>query len=182
MTDRNLLPGEYAILGLLLLKPMHGYEMARYFDGDELAEVCPLEQSSLYTYLRNVEARALVRWDEERVGQRPPRKIYELTPAGRELVHRWLGEPVRRIREIRLDLLLKLYFLRQLDPAAEAELLREQVEVCETYIASLAGRSPQSDFQRLVHESKRTAAESTLAWLKAYAFERDVLSRPGRPA
>ena len=36
--DRPLLPGEYAVLGLLALGPRHGYDMARTFAG-ELAAV-----------------------------------------------------------------------------------------------------------------------------------------------
>lgn len=182
MGERRLLPGEYAILGLLLVRPMHGYEMARFFERGDLAAVCPLEQSSLYTYLRNVERRGLVRWAETRVGQRPPRKTCELTPEGRQLVQEWLAAPVSRIREVRLDLLLKLYFLRQLDPAAEAVLVREQVAVCEQYAASLGAGEPASGFRRLVLESKRSAAEATLKWLRAYAAERGAPAAEGAPA
>jgi len=166
-----LLPGEYAVLGLLLSGPRYGYEMARYFDRDDLAEVCPIEQSMLYTYLRNVEARGMVTWTEERVGNRPPRKLFDLTEDGLAEVQAWLRRPVGRIREIRLEFLLKLYFLHRHDPAAERRLLDEQIAVCEAYVARYADQQPQSDFARLVARVKQTAAESTLAWLKAYAWE-----------
>jgi DNA-binding PadR family transcriptional regulator len=167
LSERDLLPPEYAALGLLLLRPMHGYEMARALAGD-LAEVCPVEQSSLYTYLRNLEVRGLVTWSETRVGNRPPRKIFELTAVGRAAVEAWLAEPVARLREVRLDFLLKLYFLHQLDPAAETRLLREQVEVCEAYRERLAGRRPGAGFPALVLTSKLSAAEATLGWLRVY--------------
>ena len=68
MAMRSLLAGEHAVLGLLSFRPMHGYEMARYFDRDDLQEVCPIDQSLLYTYLRNLGERDLVAWSEERVG------------------------------------------------------------------------------------------------------------------
>src|SRR3954451_21390497 len=144
MSDRSLLPGESAVLGLLALRPMHGYEMARYFDRDDLTEVCPLDQSLLYTYIRNVEERGLVTWTEERVGLRPPRKIYALTPTGQAVLDHWLHQPVDRMREVRLEFLLKVYFLAQLDPAAERALLRQQIEVCEEYHARLAARAADS--------------------------------------
>lgn len=150
---------------------MYGYEMARSFDRFELAEVCPIEQSMLYTYLRNVEARELVSWVEERVGNRPPRKLFDLTPAGATAIHAWLRQPVSRIREVRLDFLLKLYFLHKHDPAGERTLLDEQIAVCEMYLARQTGRHEESDFGRLVVRAKQTAAESTLSWLKAYAWE-----------
>jgi len=73
VTERALLPGEYAVLGLLALRPMHGYEMICFLGEQGLDAVCPVEQSTLYTYLRNVESRQFVTWSEDRVGLRPPR-------------------------------------------------------------------------------------------------------------
>ncbi|HMO96336.1 MAG TPA: PadR family transcriptional regulator [Tepidiformaceae bacterium] len=169
MTERELLPGEYAILGLLLEGPMHGYEMARHFEGHELTTACPIEQSSLYTYLRNVEGRELVRWEETRVGARPPRKMYSLTDAGERSVRAWLDSPVMRLREVRLDFLLKLYFLHRLDPDAERELLQVQIDVCRDYLGTLESQPDSTPFLRLVHGSKRSAALATLNWLRSYA-------------
>ena len=151
---------------------MHGYEMARYFDRDDLLEVCPIEQSLLYTYLRNLQERGLVTFEETRVGQRPPRKVFALTDTGREAATVWLHEPVRRLREVRLDLLLKLYFLHQLEPESELYLLREQVEICEAYHARLADRTASATgFDRIVARSRLSAAEATLRWLREYAWE-----------
>lgn len=171
MADRPLLPGEYAVLALLALRPMHGYEMTAFIEEEGLSDVCPVEQSTLYTYLRNVEARGLVTWAEERVGQRPPRKTFEMTPAGRELIHGWLRRPVGRMREVRLELLIKLFFLSRLDPEANRRLLDDQVGVCQDYLAGLDRALPCGAFQRLVLQSKRSAAEATLGWLQTYARE-----------
>jgi DNA-binding PadR family transcriptional regulator len=181
VSERPLLPGEFAVLGLLAIRPMHGYEMARYFDRDDLIEVCPIEQSLLYTYVRNVEERGLVNWTEERVGARPPRKTYALTEAGRLLVNMWLRQPAERMREVRVEFLLKLYFLGRIDPPAEVDLLRRQIDVCDAYAARLAVRVADSDgFQRLVAQSKLSAAEATAKWLRSYAWEREQTSlHPG---
>jgi len=177
--SRPLLPGEYAVLGLLSLRPMHGYDMARHFATGELAEVCPLEQPSLYTYIRNVEARGLVAWREERVGARPPRKLLDLTPAGHEALESWLRAPVTRLREVRMDFLLKLYFLRQSDLAGEAALLDAQITACEGYLAEIEHREPANDFQALVAGSRRSAARATIDWLVAYRdSRREVAARP----
>lgn len=173
MNDRDLLAGEYATLCLLSLRPMHGYEMVAFLGDEGLDAVFPVEQSTLYTYLRNVESRGLVTWAEERVGLRPPRKTYELTPEGRELVHSWLRQPVERMREVRVEFLLKLFFLDVTDRIAMRRLLEEQIGVCEGYLAQFSGRGYGSPFLRLVAQSKRSAAEATLGWLRAYADEID---------
>jgi PadR family transcriptional regulator AphA len=150
---------------------MHGYEMLCYLDDEGLSAVCPVEQSTLYTYLRNVEARGLVEWTEERVGARPPRKTFRLTWAGQDLIEAWLRQPVERMREVRLEFLVKLFFLQRIDPGSHGRLLSQQIAVCEDYLVQLNTREPENDFSRLVVQSKRSAAEATLSWLKQYAYE-----------
>lgn len=171
MADRTLLPGEYAVLGLLRLQPMHGYEMVGFLAGEGLVDVCPVEQGTLYTYLRNLEGRKLVSWSEARVGLRPPRKTYALTDAGRACVEAWLRQPVERMREVRGEFLLKLFFLERTDPAGHRRLVAAQVAACRDYLANLERKNGGTRFSRLVTESKRTAAEATLGWLTAYSAE-----------
>lgn len=166
--DRDLLPGEYTALGLLAHEPTHGYELARRWEASPLVEVLPTEQSVLYGYLRTLERRDLLEWEEVRVGNRPPRRIFSASEVGWEVLRAWLRTPVTRLREVRADLLLKIYVLRLLDPATEARLLARQVEVCEAYLADARTRRDAAEgFERLVWESRTTAAESTLLWLRA---------------
>ncbi|MCK9519167.1 MAG: PadR family transcriptional regulator [Dehalococcoidia bacterium] len=166
--ERRLLPAEHAVLAMLREGPMHGYEMARLFESPELQLICPVEQSSLYTYLRNLEAPGFVTWSERRVGARPPRKMYELTEVGRAEVERWLRTAVERLREVRMDFLLKLFFLRQFDREAELQLIQDQIDVCERYLQSLDAVEVVSEFHMLALDSKRSAAVGTLNWLRTY--------------
>lgn len=172
MAVRGLTVNEFAILALLrLLGPTHGYQMARWFEQD-LAEVCPIEQSALYAYLKNLEQRELVSWREVRLGQHPPRKIFQLTVPGESEVDVWLRKPVERMREVKRDLLLKLYFLHLLEPAHELVLLWAQIDACDAYRARIAGRlNDATGFERLVLRSKIAAANSTADWLRAYQDE-----------
>jgi len=171
MTERPLLPGEYTVLALLALRPMHGYEMAAFIEQEGISDVWPMENSTLYTYLRNVEGWGLVSWSETRVGNRPPRKIFELTPGGQEFIDLWLRRPVTRMREVRAELLLKLFFLEQLDPGARERLLNDQIQACHAYVDQVRGHEPETSFGKLVARSKLSAAEGTLDWLTAYAEE-----------
>jgi len=182
--DRPLLPGEYAVLGLLALEPRHGYDLARVMAGD-LASVCPIEQSLLYAYLRNLEARGLVEWEEVRTGRRPPRKIYAPSEEGWAAFRAWVHLPVERMREVRQDLLLKIYFLRALDPTSVQRLLERQVAVCERYAGrEAAARDAIEGFPRLVAESRLSAANATLSWLRAHLNMPSAprKTRPPRPS
>ena len=176
MTRRELLPGEYAVLAMLKLGPKHGYEMARFMDRDGLPDVTRIEQSLLYANLKNLERRDLIAGCEVRAGAHPPRRVFHLTPPGEVIVDEWLRQPVERLREVRLDFMLKLYFLHRLDPVAERVLLRAQIGACEGYrdrVVEQLARGEPTGFQRLVLGSKASGAIATLEWLRAYEAELD---------
>lgn len=167
MDDRELSLGEYVALGLLAMEPVHGYELARRWASNAVGEVMPAEQSVVYGYLRGLERQALVDWDEVKVGNRPPRRIYALNEDGWVALRGWLRTPVTRMRQVRLDLLLKWYLLEQVDPRAVPGLIAAQVAVCERYVAEANERLQQAEgFSQLVAESRLTAGEATLAWLQ----------------
>jgi len=169
--DRDLLSGEYAALALLRLQPMYGYEMGPYLAGAHLSEVCPIESGMLYTYLRNIAQRGLVSWGEVRVGRRPPRKLYDLTDAGRALIDDWLRTPVGRVEDIRREFLVKLFVLHRIAPDTELDLVSQQASVCQEYVERIPNVSNGDSFLRLVTESKRAAAEATIGWLRDYRRE-----------
>lgn len=177
MKDRALLPGEYALLSVLALEPKHGYELAAFFR-EHLVEVCPIEQSLLYAYIRNVEERGYVTHSESRVGARPPRKVYSLTREGRDLVEAWLRAPVGRMRQVRRELLIKLFVLHRQDPRSELNLLKEQILSCEAYLRRLeVPTDERTDFARLVARAKCSAAEGTIRWLREYLDELEAERR-----
>jgi PadR family transcriptional regulator AphA len=173
--SRELLPGEYAVLGLLAGEPAHGYEVARHWAESALAMVCPVEQATVYAYLQTLEREQLVDWEEQRVGRRPPRRVYTVNEAGWSVLRAWLRAPVQRMREVRLDFLLKLFLLERIDPGASPGLIRDQIAACRHYVHEAESRSAAAEgFELLLWESKRSAGEATLNWLESHR------SRAGR--
>jgi len=78
---------EPALLVLLSEQSAHGYELV-----DRVAELVPGERpelGGLYRVLRALEEDGLVtsEWDAAAPG--PAKRMYELTPAGRELLRAW---------------------------------------------------------------------------------------------
>ncbi|MFA7249733.1 MAG: PadR family transcriptional regulator [Dehalococcoidia bacterium] len=168
----ELSPAQYAILGLLYDQPTHGYGLQRAFAaGGELADVAQIGQPALYAALKELVARALIAGQEEREGARPLRTTYALTPRGEASLLDWLRQPVPRLRQVRLDFLLKVYFARRRGVRVVRALVDAQIRVCHDYLARLEERAAQlspDDFAYLVVESRTTAARSTLDWLHAY--------------
>ena len=170
--DAGLRPAQYAVLGLLREAPSHGYDLQRSFsEGTELGSVVRIEQASLYATLRELASRGLIDGEETREGARPPRTRYTLSSKGARALEAWLGTPVQRLREVRLDFLLKVYFARRDGPERVQLLVDAQIVACHRYLSSLETRaavlSPES-FAYLVNESRSSAARGTLEWLRAY--------------
>ncbi|MGI5222345.1 PadR family transcriptional regulator [Nocardia sp. CA-290969] len=76
---------ELAILGLLLESPMHGYELKKRLTG-LLGAFRAFSYGSLYPTLKRMQADGLIAEEvpEGMVTTRRARRVYQLTPAGRE--------------------------------------------------------------------------------------------------
>lgn len=99
---------DHAILGLLNYEPMTGYDLKKMID-TSIAHFWPAVQSQIYKTLGHLETSGLV--DVEIIPQeaRPPRKVYTITPAGRDELFSWLAEP-QPIAEVRLAWLIQVFF------------------------------------------------------------------------
>lgn len=165
---------DYALLGLLRLGPRHGYELAPYFASDgTLGLVCTLGVSRLYALLHALEELGLVHAESSIVSGGPPRKVFSLTEAGEAAFQHWLDRPIRQLRLIRQDFLLKLYFSRQLPGSVPETLVERQIAASRAVADELASRAEAeapASFAALVYESRLAMARATIAWLEA---ERD---------
>ncbi|MFJ9646495.1 PadR family transcriptional regulator [Streptomyces sp. NPDC101206] len=114
----------HAVLGLLAGGPASGYDLLRTFDVS-LANVWPATQSQLYGELGKLEKSGLVTVAAE--GPRG-RKEYAITPEGRSELHHWLTE-VEPTQVRRSDMLLRVFFLSQLERDEALTYLRRQAEL-----------------------------------------------------
>lgn len=72
---------ELLLLGLLQQEGMHGYQLHDYIDS--YMQTCvDLKKSAAYYLLEKMAKDGYVRRTEEREGNRPPRRVYHLTPTG----------------------------------------------------------------------------------------------------
>jgi PadR family transcriptional regulator AphA len=170
-TKTSFTPAEYAVLGLLRGRPAHGYELQRLLTGRRgLGLVCPVEPAMVYAILKSLSGLELINgeWDGTTY---PPKAIYSVTDAGDAEFQRWITRPVGRMREIRLDFMVKLYFLME-GPDADLYrargLIEDQLETCETYSHEIEGELEsvqEGTFDAIALGSKLSAARLTRAWL-----------------
>lgn len=176
-------PAEYAILGLLNQRPMHGYELFQHFEDGTIGEIVHLEMSQMYAYLKKLERLDTITPEVETQGMRPPRKIYHLTTQGREIFFAWLMQAVEKPRDIRIFFLLKLYFVQQFQPRQMYSLVEQQIDACQHFLTHLESRQ-HSDQQQygeagfLDHIVLRSRIHQTRALLDWMRELQEELSNP----
>lgn len=109
---------EHILLGYLR-KPATGYELGREFD-EGASHFWFAERSQIYPALKKLEARGWLKARDEASPVGPPRRVYQITAAGRKALTRWLRAGPHIGRD-RLAYIAQAYFLDALDDAEEAE-------------------------------------------------------------
>lgn len=172
---------KHAVLGLLVANPRHGYAIRGAFE-ERLAEVGELNYSQVYQVLTDLERNGLVVGHRERIGKRPPRKVFEITPAGMEAFRQWLAAPPSASRAVRDGFYLRLLFLEEVGVDSLKGVLRQSVRHCTEQLSMLVdlrkanrGSELRSVPRRLITEAAILHAEadlkalelcrSTLEWL-----------------
>ena len=80
------------VLGLLSAGARHGYEIKREHDA-RFPAAPPLAAGQVYATLKRLTRDGLVAEAGAEPGGGPERRLYELTPAGRERFEAWLARP-----------------------------------------------------------------------------------------
>ena len=114
---------EMLLLGLLRSGEMHGYQLNEYIERT-LSFCADVKKATAYFLLDKMEGRGWVTATEHREGNRPPRKVYHLTPGGEAEFQRLLRENLSSFASARSAGDIGLAFLGALESGEASELLR----------------------------------------------------------
>lgn len=166
-------PGmELALLGFLLQEPQHGYQLHQMIsDPTGLGLIWNLKQSQLYALLSKLEEDEYVVSTLQNQDPHPPRRVFELTEAGRKIFFDWLTSPVSAPRLVRQDFFAKMYFAKKENKGAAQKLIEAQRVVCrhwvEDFKLKLAG-SEQMSFSWKMYQYRLGQVQALQTWLDSY--------------
>jgi DNA-binding PadR family transcriptional regulator len=157
------------LLALLAKEPAHGYELK-----------CLLEQTfgqanpspnigQVYVTLQRLERDGLVRSEDVVQSARPNKRVYELTPAGRDALAAWIEEPSDGPR-IRDDFFMKLA-LSPLTGATDRMTLinrqrRHYLSLMRGLSTLAAGGDRGNKISKLLIEGAMLHLQADLDWLE----------------
>ena len=154
------------LLGFLMSGPKHAYELHQEFN-NQLGRVWRLGRSKLYAQLKQLEESGWAEIQTEFQPNRPPRKVYHLTPAGREAFLDWLHQPTPTLRRIRIELLTRVYFFEHLSLPGLDQLIADQRQLLQSRILLLnqKGAETEDRFCQLVLAFRKGQLEAVDRWL-----------------
>jgi PadR family transcriptional regulator AphA len=106
---------KHAILVLLEQKPGSGYDLAQRFKGG-IGHFWNASHQQIYQELKKLDSQMLVEFELQPQSERPDKKHYRITAAGRSALKTWLLEPTRPER-LNSALLVKIYAANLAEPA-----------------------------------------------------------------
>lgn len=106
---------EWVVAALVDEQPRHGFAIAALTaDDGELGRVWRVPRPVVYRAIGRLEDLLLIEVSGTEDGARgPQRSVLTTTGAGSETVGAWLARPVRHVRDVRSELLVKLALLRR---------------------------------------------------------------------
>lgn len=158
----------HAVLGLLSIRPMSGYDLGRAFAGS-VAHFWHADQSQIYRTLDRLAADGAIETERIRQRDRPDRQVHSLTDAGRAALAAWIGSPVE-VERPKESFLARVFFAAESGPDELARLLDERERLVVAELERLrAIETPDGDRVLAVRAATRRAgilhAEAELAWL-----------------
>jgi len=128
---------KHVLLGFLNYSSMTGYELKQRFD-QSIKHFWNANLSQIYPTLSQLEAEGLLTMEVDYQENRPNRKVYHITDAGRKELKRWLGEPMD-LPPVRQAFLIKVFFGGNLGKEEILNQLRHNLKLHQELLATYTG-------------------------------------------
>lgn len=180
MSER-LTPAELTLLGLLVEKPRHGYELEEVITARGMREWTEIGFSSIYYLLTKLRDRGLITESGCESGcesgggsgRGKARKVFEPTERGREACAAGVEEAIATPRPVFPPVLVGLANQPVVPPERLRAALARRAEALADRIAAVRAAAPPDapDFVRAIFDYSLHQLEAEQAWLATYRGE-----------
>lgn len=155
---------ELLLLGLLRIDEMHGYQLNEFIDS-HFGVVMNLKRPTAYRLLNKMADEGWVSTREERKGNRPPRRVFAITPEGEAAFQQLLRESLAKYEPVVPPGDIGLLFLQALPPDEAKALLQTRRASVEAALELVQAHKvdERSSWPLLHHQARHLTAE--IEWL-----------------
>lgn len=155
------------LLALLAQGPAHGYELKQAMEKLLGAAYPQPNIGQIYVTLNRLEKAGLIEGEDIAQSNRPNKRIYKVTEAGREAVAAWFDEPTDEPR-VRDEFFMKLALAP--DPSAQIALINKQrrhyLNVMRHLSKLAAAEDRDNRVAQLLIEGAMLHLQADLDWLE----------------
>lgn len=156
---------ELLLLGVLRQGNLHGYGINEFIQRD-MAFCTDLKKPTAYHLLQKMASAGWITEQEVQEGNRPPRRMYHITPKGEEVFQRLLRENLSAHVSARFNGDIGLAFIDELPPSEALALLRVRQAALRDEQMSLDQIQGHGEGGlRLILEHQKRYLAFELAWL-----------------
>ena len=168
-----LTPAELTLLGLLVERPRHGYELEEVISARGMREWTTIGFSSIYYVLGKLRDRGLVtEVESQHSGRGRARKVFAPTAAGRSACADATEAALAELRPTLPPVLVGLANLPVLSPERVESALTQRAESLAERIAAVSEASATQtelpDFVRAIFDHALSQLHAEQAWLSTY--------------
>lgn len=117
---------KYVILGLLMNKPMSGYDIYKEFE-EALVEFWSAKHSQIYPELKKLVNEGLIEYETQVTEGKMVKKLYTITGQGKEDFLKWLNSDAPMESTPKDVFRLRVYFSKNIDKKHMIQLLKSQL-------------------------------------------------------
>ncbi|MBC8507502.1 MAG: PadR family transcriptional regulator [Anaerolineales bacterium] len=151
------------LLGLIRNADMYGYQINELLDS-HFDIIVSITRPTAYRLLNKMTADGWISFREEQIGNRPPRKVFSITPKGEDAFQKILRQSLVNYSPSQQSSAVSLAFLRTLPADELLPLLTERRRLVQELLRKLGeGEQHQGDFH-LLFEHQRQHFETELTW------------------
>jgi len=157
--DKKLL-----LLGLLRNGSMHGYQLNEFIEST-LATCVRIKRPTAYYVLNKMKADGWVYETEQQTGNRPPRHVYGITPAGESAFQELLRQNLAGYEAVQFSGDVGLAFLDELPAAEGLALLQRRRDALQAHREATQSIPVHPGSLQLTIEHQMRHLTAELAWL-----------------
>jgi DNA-binding PadR family transcriptional regulator len=161
----------FAILGLLHYRNMHGYEIKRHIES-HFGHMWTINYGQIYPNLKSMEKEGCITLADVSPSEwgGPQKKLYAITPSGREKFNRWLESEETSRMSLRDPFLMRFIFFGFGNRKQAVSIIDKQIKIYEKQLdlrrQHLEKWQERGEYVRLVAELGAEFNQLYVHWLK----------------
>ena len=157
-------------LGVLSRADCSGYEIRKQFEEGPFCHFQDAGYGSIYPALRKLTEDGLIIGQQQAQDNRPDKKVYRITPKGRQALFDAINQPPPDDK-MRSDFLFVMFFADLLEPRHLDSLIQCRIEYHREALERLSQKNPSNPGQRFVLNYGRLMHRASLEYFENYQHE-----------